>query len=91
LALFGSTIWSDYDFGLSNRDNKYLAFNTIEWLLQIDLKSNDDYQPGVFNNTETLTETLPTTSPTKISPYPLLFSSACLAVIAILRFKKRKG
>ena len=47
LAVFGSTCWSNYDYALSDKDNKYLLYNTIEYLLGIDIESNDDYEPYV--------------------------------------------
>jgi hypothetical protein len=90
IAVFGSTIWSDYDYGLTDKDNKYFTYETIEYLLGIDLESDEDYVPAP---TETTTPTPPPTTPSPTeTPYPALgiFAFALLAAISIkLRNRKK--
>ncbi|MHA1352773.1 MAG: hypothetical protein ACTSPP_08315, partial [Candidatus Heimdallarchaeaceae archaeon] len=80
LALFGTTTWSDYDFGLSNRDNKELIWSTIEFLLDIDL---------LVNNAN---DTIPTedTTPQKTPGPSIVYISLGILISAIVIRKKSK-
>ncbi|MHA1303673.1 MAG: zinc dependent phospholipase C family protein [Candidatus Heimdallarchaeaceae archaeon] len=85
LALFGSTTWSNYDFGLTDKDNKDLIWFTIEFLLNIDLLVNnnatDDSTPTNGNGEET--ETTPFSS--------LAFISMSISFfVIIVRIRKNK-
>ncbi|MHA1198315.1 MAG: zinc dependent phospholipase C family protein [Candidatus Heimdallarchaeaceae archaeon] len=84
LAVFGTTIWSDFDYGRTDRDNVYLVYNTIEYLLGIDLESNDDYEPYVE-------PTEPTTPSTETTSYPILgiISSVALTSISIITYRRK--
>ncbi|MHA2308715.1 MAG: zinc dependent phospholipase C family protein [Candidatus Heimdallarchaeaceae archaeon] len=83
IAIFAATIWSDYDFGLSNRDNTYFIWNVIEYLLDIDLDANDDYTPA--------TPTTPTTpTDTDTTPFPVVSLFIILVGLVVSRIIKRR-
>ncbi len=87
LAVFGATIWSNFDYGNINRDNVYLVYNTIEFLLGIDLESNDDYEPYVE-------QTEPTTpANTDDTPYPVLgiLGAFLIATLTIIQYRRKKN
>ncbi len=87
IAVFGSTVWTNYDFALTNRDNKYLVYNTIEYLLGIDLESNDDYTPE-----EPTEPTEPTTpSNTENTPYPALGSLALTLLLVVFLSRRNRN
>lgn len=81
LALFGTTTWSNYDFGLSDRDNKDLIWSTIEFLLDIDLQINN-----VNNTTPTDNTTLQKTPGASI----ICISLSILISAIVVKKKKRK-
>ncbi len=89
LAVFGSTCWSNFDYGLSDKDNVYLVYNTIEYLLGIDIESNDDYEPYV-EPTSTEESTTPSTEATT---YPIfwILGSVTIAAISISIFKRKNN
>jgi len=84
-------IWSDYDYSLTDKDNKYFAYETIEFLLGIDLESDEDYVPEPPGTT---TPTPPPTTPSPTeTPYPalLIFAFALIGVVSVkLRNSKKK-
>ncbi|NPD90163.1 MAG: hypothetical protein HGN29_15740 [Asgard group archaeon] len=91
IAVFAATIWSDYDFALSNRDNTYFTWNVIEYLLDIDLEANDDYTPATPT-----TPTTPTTpNDTETTSFPvislIMILSGLIVVRAIKRIKASKS
>ena len=82
IAIFAATVWSDYDFGLSNRDNTYFVWNVIEYLLDIDMEANDDYTPA--------TPTTPTTpTDTETTPFPATSLFIILVGLIVARAIKR--
>ncbi|MCG3222196.1 MAG: hypothetical protein H7641_12530, partial [Candidatus Heimdallarchaeota archaeon] len=82
IAIFAATIWSDYDFGLSDRDNTYFVWNVIEYLLDIDIEANDDYTPA--------TPTTPTTpTDTETTPFPVASLFIILIGLIVARSIKR--
>ena len=87
LAVFGSTIWSNYDYALTDKDNAYLIYNTIEFLLGIDIQSNDDYEPYVEPTTTTGTTTPSETSKTA---YPIIGILGAFLTISILIIQSRR-
>lgn len=88
VAVFGSTIWSDYDAALTHRDNSYFVWNTIEFLLDIDLELNDDYEP--LETTPTPTPTPTDTEKTSYSLFGIAIIGLGLLVFRIISHKKRK-
>ncbi len=92
IAVFGSTIWSNFDYSLTDKDNTYFAYNTIEFLLGIDIESNDDYEPA--EPPEPTTPTTPTTPPptnTEPTPYPILGALIFSVIFVIyINFRNRK-
>ncbi len=93
IAIFGSTIWSDYDFGLTDRDNVLLTLNTIEHLLDIDLVSNDDprkEEPTIPSETETTAETKPD-DPTITPGYTIFISFIAVStIVSIMSIRKKR-
>lgn len=82
IAIFAATVWSDYDFGLSDRDNTFFVWNVIEYLLDIDIEANDDYTPA--------TPTTPTTpTDTDTSPFPVASLFMILVGLIVVRSIKR--
>ena len=99
VAVFGSTIWSDYDYGLTDKDNKYLIYNTIEFQLGIDLESNDDYVPAPpptdpTDPTDPTTPTTPSPTNTETTPYPvigaMIFALVSVIILRIRNIKKEE-
>lgn len=90
LAVFGSTCWSNYDYALTDKDNVYLIYNTIEFLLGIDIQSNDDYEPYVE---PTPTPTSSTTPSTEESLYPIIgvLGAFLVANLAIIQFRRKRN
>ena len=87
IAVFGATIWTDFDYGLTDKDNKYFVYNTIEYLLGIDIESNDDYVPA----DPPTTPTTPPPTNTETTPYPALGILAfTLIVMIFVKSRNRK-
>ena len=87
LAVFGATIWSNFDYGNINRDNVYLVYNTIEFLLGIDLESNDDYEPYV----EPTEPTTPANTDDTLYPVLGILGAFLIATLTIIQYRRKKN
>ncbi len=86
MAVFAATTWSDYDFALSDRDNKNLIWNVVEFLLDIDLEANNDI---ITSDTTISTET--TTTETTTSPFTtMMILVSITALISLKSIRRRK-
>lgn len=85
MAVFAATTWSNYDFGLSDRDNKNLIWNVVEFLLDIDLEVNNAI------TTSDTTISTETTGDTKTSPFPtMMILISITALISLKSMLRRK-
>ena len=86
MAVFAATTWSNYDFGLSDRDNKNLIWNVVEFLLDIDLEVNN-----AITTSDTTISTETTTGDTKTSPFPtMIILISITALISLKSMRRRK-
>ena len=87
VAVFGTTLCSNFDYGLTFRDNVFIIYNTIEYLLGIDIESNDDYEPYV----EPTESTTPTPSDSAFPFLGILGSATIIAVLITVYRRKNKN
>ena len=87
MAVFAATTWSDYDFGLSDRDNKNLIWNVVEFLLDIDLEVNNN----AITTADTTISTETTTTETVTSPFTtMMILISITALISLKSMRRRK-